>query len=188
MNKLARIKRKPARHFLYCLRLEYLMTFEHGTEESIRYNDAIYWGMTSNLEERMKQHFEGDVHSTSPDERKNINILYTVAFKTREEAEASEKIAWQKSGYGSGTLFSYAGTVTDMISAYRYLLDLGWDGHQIALRYFLKRIPVYLQSWDNKDIYLTEETLSNVEKQPATKSRAHTRARNRKFIKTIILE
>ncbi|MDZ8262053.1 GIY-YIG nuclease family protein [Nostoc sp. ChiQUE01b] len=186
MIEIKRVKRDPTKHFLYCLRFDYLLCFESGTQESFRYDDAIYWGMTSNLKERMKQHFEGDVHSTSPDERKNINILYTIAFKTREEAEASEKIAWQKSGYGCGTMYSYAGVVADITSAYRYLLDLGWDGHQIGLRYFLQTMPVYLKLWDIKDTYLKEEKPKNLQQQPLKKLGA--RARNRQIIKRMILE
>lgn len=171
MDSVQRIRRVTAQNFIYCLRLEYVNEIEHKDGFNLVNSDEIYWGMTSNLEQRMKQHWDGEVLSTCQELslggwRSNINILYTVAFNSKSDVALAEKQAWEKSGYGQGTKYSCAGTVAKMDLAYRHLLDIGWDGHQIGLRYFIRLIPTYLKLWDEKDPYLKIE--SEVNHKPTT--------------------
>ncbi|MHC5731521.1 MAG: hypothetical protein ACYTXY_47055, partial [Nostoc sp.] len=73
-------------------------------------------------------------------------ILYTLPFKTREDAEKVEQQAWNKSGGGLLTNndcsrgrqtfleVECAGTVARMDFAYRHLINLGWTGTKITYK------------------------------------------------------
>ncbi len=182
MDSVQRIRRITAQNFIYCLRLEYVNEIEDKDGFNFVNSDAIYWGMTSNLEQRMKQHLEGEVLSTCQELtlggwRSHINILYTVAFNSKRDAELAEKQAWEKSGYGQGTKYSCAGTVAEMNLAYRHLLDLGWDGQQFGLKYFIKLTPRYLSLWDETDPYLKLE--SEVNRKPTRTEKFRERRRQK---------
>lgn len=145
--RLPSVKRVSSTHFLYCLYLEGM--------------DKIYWGMTSNLTQRIRQHNSGEVKSTCEGGR--LWILYILPFRTREEAAKAEDEAWYKSDFGVMKKYTSrlimpryefsgcAGTVNRMDLAYKHLLILGWNATKIRLRDFLKNSSRYLEYWDNLD-------------------------------------
>ncbi|MBD2386963.1 GIY-YIG nuclease family protein [Cylindrospermum sp. FACHB-282] len=167
-RQLPLIKRVSTVHFIYCLYLEKL--------------DAIYWGMTSNLTQRMQQHYRGEVRSTREEAVEGkMWILYTLPLRTREEAEKAEKQAWNKSGGGLLTNnnysrgrqtyleVEYAGTVARMDFAYRHLINLGWLGTKITLKDFLSHTSKYLQLWDNMGNKLNQDVLAEIYNTEQTK-------------------
>lgn len=161
LRNLPPVKRVSTVHFIYCLYLEKL--------------DAIYWGMTSNLTQRMKQHYEGEVRSTCEEaEEGKIWILYTLPFRSREDAENAEQQAWLKSGGGVIKNYDYlrdrqtfqevqdAGTVKRMDFAYLHLINLGWVGTKIKLLYFFNDTSKYLQLWDGMTNYTNHNVFSEI--------------------------
>lgn len=160
-KQLQLIKRVSTVDFIYCLYLEKL--------------DAIYWGMTSNLTQRMQQHYRGEVKSTREEAVKGqMWILYTLPFKTREDAEKVEEQAWNKSGGGLLTNndclrgrqtfleVECAGTVARMDFAYRHLINLGWTGTKITLKDFLSNTFKYLHFWDEIGNNINYDVLAEI--------------------------
>ncbi|MEH2383761.1 MAG: GIY-YIG nuclease family protein [Nostoc sp.] len=160
-KQLQLIKRVSTVDFIYCLYLEKL--------------DAIYWGMTSNLTQRMQQHYRGEVKSTREEAVKGqMWILYTLPFKAREDAEKVEQQAWSKSGGGLLTNndcsrgrqtflgVECAGTVARMDFAYRHLINLGWTGTKITLKDFLSNTSKYLHLWDEIGNNINYDVLAEI--------------------------
>ncbi|BAZ87128.1 hypothetical protein NIES806_33460 [Dolichospermum compactum NIES-806] len=161
-EQLKQTKRINSVDFIYCLYLEEI--------------DGIYWGMTSNLTQRMRQHYEGEVKSTCYEAKAGrIWILYTLPFKNREDAEKVEEQAWSKSG--GGVLLNHhdspyakqkslsvatAGIVSTINDAYRHLINLGWTGTKIKLKDFLSDTPKYLQLWDQIGNNINYDVLAEV--------------------------
>lgn len=63
---------------------------------------GLYIGFTTKLEERAKQHKNGEVISTR--HRRPLRLIHFEAFLTKEDAKAREK--YLKSGYGRQQLKS----------------------------------------------------------------------------------
>jgi len=180
-KQLQLIKRVTTVDFTYCLYLEEL--------------DAIYWGMTSNLTQRMQQHYRREVKSTREEAViGKIWILYTLPFRNREDAEKVEGQAWSKSGGGilSNNHYSLrakqtylavetAGIVARMDYAYRHLINLGWPGTKIKLEDFLSNTSKYLQLWDEIGNNINYDVLAEIFDQDQIRERIRNRSVQKKY-------